>query len=71
MRPGQRFELVGRSVDDHPRTLGKRHANRDLHRERPKHRARLCDSQFNGSGAVATAQRAGVWANRWPARVRR
>jgi hypothetical protein len=71
---GQRLELVGRSVDDHPRTLGERHANRDLQRERPKRRAHLCDSQFNdlsGSGVAATAQRAGVWANRLSARVRR
>jgi hypothetical protein len=44
-----------------PERLAIRYANRDLRRERPMHRARLCGSQFNdldGSGAAATAQRA-------------
>ena len=58
MRPGQRFELVARPSTTIPELLAS-HANRDLHRERPKHRARLCDSQFQrlGSGGHGSACR--------------
>ena len=43
----QCFELIGRPVDDHSRTLGECDADRDLDRVNPKYRASLCRSQFH------------------------